>query len=516
MAYRFLKKFRVVLSLVFFLLLLVCFVDTYHLTGQWSDGLLKWQFVPALLSAVTGSVTIILLLVLLTLLFGRVYCSTLCPLGTYQDIVRRIANWFKNKKKRKLKYSKPHHLVRYLLLGVVAVGFVLGSSTLLLKLDPYSNFGRMAANLLRPAVIWSGNALSNTFSAIPFQDYKIFTMSACLFAAAVFIVVTTLSALRGRLYCNSICPVGSLLGVLSKYSLFRLALNSDTCARCMACVKACKGQCIDIKKQEIDHTRCVQCHNCTSACRTQQSIRYQFAYQPLPNPPQRGGSKYPLLGKGEAGGRRLFLGTIGGIAAAGAVRAFTPAWRASSTHTKAITPPGSRGLDHFKRHCTACHACVAGCPSHVLRPAVSEYGLDGFMMPVLDYNKSFCNYACNTCSTICPNGAIIPLSKEEKILTQIGKANFILDRCIVVREETDCGACDEHCPVKAIRMVPFRDGLLIPQLDTSLCIGCGGCEYICPARPDKAIQVIANTEHQQARPVEEDVQEQVEVDDFGF
>jgi formate hydrogenlyase subunit 6/NADH:ubiquinone oxidoreductase subunit I len=120
------------------------------------------------------------------------------------------------------------------------------------------------------------------------------------------------------------------------------------------------------------------------------------------------------------------------------------------------------------------------------------------------------------CATICPNDAIIPLTKEEKILTQIGKATFVLDRCIVVREETDCGACDEHCPVKAIRMVPFRDGLLIPQLDTALCLGCGGCEYICPARPEKAIQVTANAEHQQARPVEEDVQEQVEVDGFGF
>jgi polyferredoxin len=505
--YKFLKKFRVVLSLVFFLLLLICFIDTYHLANRWGDGLLKWQFIPALLGAVTGSAIIFLLLVALTLLFGRVYCSTLCPLGTYQDMVRRVANLFKSKKKRKLKYDKPHHLVRYLILGLVVVSFILGSSTLLLKLDPYSNFGRMAANLLRPAVIWSGNALSDIFSSIPFQDYKIFTVGACLFAAAVFMVVTTLSALRGRLYCNSICPVGALLGLFSKYALFRLTVNSDTCARCMACVKDCKGQCIDIKKQEIDYTRCVQCHNCTSACRNGQSIRYQFAYGKKKATPQQ---------PKDATRRRLFLGTVGGIAVAGAVRAFTPAWRAASTHTKAITPPGSRGLDHFKRHCTACHACVAGCPSRVLRPAVSEYGLDGFMMPVLDYNKSFCNYECNVCSTICPNGAIVPLTKEEKVLTQIGKANFTLDRCIVVREETDCGACDEHCPVKAIRMVHLRDGLFVPQLDTSLCIGCGGCEYICPARPDKAIQVVANAEHQQARPVEEEAQEQVEVEGFGF
>jgi ferredoxin len=505
--YNFLKKSRIILSLVFFLLLLICFIDTYRLAGQWSDGLLQWQFVPALLGSATGGAIILLFLVVLTLLFGRIYCSTLCPLGTCQDIVRRTANLFKSKKKRKLKYSKPHHLVRYLILGLVIISFVLGSSTLLLILDPYSNFGRMATSLLGPAVIWSGNTLSDIFPSIPFQDYKIFTLSTCLFAAVVFITVTGLSALRGRLYCNSICPVGSLLGLLSKYSLFRLTLNSDTCARCMACVKDCKGQCIDIKRMEIDHTRCVQCHNCTSACRTKQSIRYQFAYGEKKTTPQK---------TTDVTRRRLFLGAIGGIAVAGTVRAFTPPWRASSSHSKAITPPGSRGLDHFKRHCTACHACVAGCPSQVLRPAVTEYGLDGFMMPVLDYNKSFCNYECNTCSTICPNDAIIHLTKEEKILTQIGRANFMLDRCIVVREETDCGACDEHCPVKAIRMVHFRDGLYIPQLDTSLCIGCGGCEYICPARPDKAIQVTANAEHRQARPVEEEAQEKVEIDDFGF
>jgi ferredoxin len=488
------------------LLITVCFIDTYHLTDHFADKLLRWQFVPALLGASTGTVLMLVLLLVLTLVFGRVYCSTLCPLGIYQDVVRRIANLFRNKRSRKLKYKKPHHLIRYLILGAVVVFCVLGSTALLLWLDPYSNFGRMATNLFRPAVIGIGNALSETFPTVPYQSYKMFTLGACIAAAVVFLVVTLLGAFRARLYCNTLCPVGSLLGLLSKYSLFRITINSNTCTRCMACTKGCKGQCIDIKNQTVDTTRCVQCQNCVAACPSKQSISYRFAY----------GKREKIEKKTDTVRRRLFLGTVGGIAVAGAVRAFTPALRASSNHTKAIAPAGSRSLDHLKKHCTACHACIAGCPSQVLRPAVTEYGLDGFMMPVLDYKKSFCNYTCNTCSTICPNGAIEPITNEEKILIQIGKAQFTHDRCIVVRDETDCGACDEHCPVKAIRMVPFRDGLLIPQLDTTLCIGCGGCEYICPARPDKAIQVVANTVHQAARPVEEEVQVEVGVDDFGF
>jgi ferredoxin len=504
--YRFLKKFRVVISSVIFLLLLICFIDSYQLINQWSSGLLKWQFVPALLGFATGSAIILIVLLLLTLVFGRVYCSTLCPLGTYQDSVRRISNMFRSKRKRRLSYSKPYNILRYVILGLTVILFILGNATLLLWLDPYSNFGRMATNLLGPVIIAGGNLLSDSFPSIPLQDYGIFTQSTCIAAAVLFIVVTGISIFRGRLYCNSICPVGSLLGVIANYSLFRLSFDTEACTRCHACSRHCKAQCIDVKAQSVDHSRCVQCLNCTVSCNVN-AIRYHFAYN---KKHKREITKIDPLR------RRIFLGALGGVAAAGVARAFTPAFRRSTDNIKAITPPGSISLDNLKYHCTACHACVANCPSEVLRPAIGEYGLDGFMLPVLDYNKSFCNYECIICSTVCPNGAIQLLTKEEKVVTQIGKATFKHERCIVVTDETDCGACDEHCPVKAIRMVPFHDSLLVPELDTTLCIGCGGCEYICPARPHKAIYVVANTVHEKARPVVEEKQNEIDVDGFGF
>jgi ferredoxin len=503
--YRLLKAARVVISLGIFVLILICFVDVYRLTNQWAVGLLKWQLVPALLGAAAGTAAILACLLALTLAFGRVYCSTLCPLGVYQDIVRRISNLFRSKKQRRLKYGKPHHLVRYLTLGAVVVFCILGSSTLLLTLDPYSNFGRMAANLLQPVIIWCGNILSDVFPSVPYQDFRIFTAGTCLFAAIVLVVITVLSAFRGRLYCNTVCPVGSLLGLFSRYALFRFSFDNEACTRCAICVRKCKGQCIDVSAQSVDASRCVQCYNCVTACASK-GIRYRFAYK----------KKRTTVQKKDIVRRRLFIGTLGGIAVAGVTRAFTRPWHTSTSNTKALTPPGSRSLDRFKLYCTACHACVAGCPSKVLRPAVNEYGMDGLMLPVMNYNASFCNYECNVCSQICPNGAITPLTKEEKALTQIGTARFTAERCVVTLNETDCGACDEHCPVKAIRMTPFRDGLLIPQVDTSICIGCGGCEYICPARPEKAIQVMANAVHQTAQPITDDTQDKVEVNDFGF
>lgn len=181
-----------------------------------------------------------------------------------------------------------------------------------------------------------------------------------------------------------------------------------------------------------------------------------------------------------------------------------------------ITPPGSISQEHFQAHCTSCHLCVSKCPSHVLKPAFMEYGLGGMMQPTVFFEKGFCNFDCTVCGDVCPNGAILPLTKEQKHLTQMGKVVFIEENCIVYRDGTSCGACSEHCPTQALSMIPFKDGLTIPHIDTEICVGCGGCEYVCPARPFRAVYIEGNAVQQEAKPFTDNHQEEIQVDDFGF
>ena len=152
----------------------------------------------------------------------------------------------------------------------------------------------------------------------------------------------------------------------------------------------------------------------------------------------------------------------------------------------------------------------------VLRPAGFNFGLEYAFKPHLVFSeKAFCNYNCIICTQICPTGAIQPLTLPEKQITQIGVARFRRRLCIVFTDNTSCGACAEHCPVKAVRMEPYRNGLTIPVLYPELCMGCGGCESICPVRPIKAINVMPNAVHGKAKhPHDEEIN--IDAEDLGF
>lgn len=155
--------------------------------------------------------------------------------------------------------------------------------------------------------------------------------------------------------------------------------------------------------------------------------------------------------------------------------------------------------ERFLERCTSCHLCVAACPTHVLQPALLEYGLAGLLKPRLDYTSAFCNFDCVRCGEVCPDGAIERLALAEKHVTQIGVADFHRARCIVITNGTDCAACSEHCPTKAVSTEPYGDNLRVPVLDQDACIGCGACEYACPAAPVKAIRVTGRRQHGRAR-----------------
>jgi len=154
-----------------------------------------------------------------------------------------------------------------------------------------------------------------------------------------------------------------------------------------------------------------------------------------------------------------------------------------------VAPPGAGDLARFNDLCIACHLCVSACPYGVLQPAMLEYGLSGLLQPYMDYTTGYCSYECNRCGQVCPTGAIRALDLAAKQIAQLGVARFVRDNCIVYTDHTACGACDEYCPTKAVHMVPYRDGLTIPEVRENLCVGCGACENACPARPHRAIYV---------------------------
>lgn len=513
---NYLKGLRVLLAILFFVPILLFFVDFSRVLPDSTHRLLHLQLMPALLGGMVG---LIVFQFLLALVFGRIYCSTICPAGVFQDIINRLFCIGKKKKKgsRRFSYHKPLNRLRYVLLAITVLTAVFGFSGLCLLLDPYSNFGRIAASLFRPVVMWGNNLLADLLMKV--DNYSLFhvtistvTISGLIAATVALLVFIIMTVFRGRLFCNTICPVGAMLSIFSRYSFFRISFDKETCTHCGNCEHTCKAEAIDSKSLTVDTSRCVDCFNCVSSC-AKGSLQYRLQL------PTASSSAQPA----ETNGRRAFLATGATVAAslpiASAIAGGNGEKKMNRKGRKKcppLTPPGSISLERFKDKCTGCQICVVRCPSQVLRPTGLEYGLDYMLKPRLAYISSYCNYECTVCSDVCPTGAIKPLTVEEKTTTQVGIATFFKGRCVVNTEEKDCGACAEHCPTQAVHMVPYKGTLTIPQVNPDLCIGCGGCESICPVRPMRAIIVKPNIEHKFVeRPKEEEVKE-VEVDDFGF
>ena len=523
---NYLKGLRVLLAILFFVPILLFFVDFSGVLPGDIHKLLHLQLMPALLGGMIG---LIVFHFLLALVFGRIYCSVICPAGVLQDIINRLFCIGKKKKKgqRRFAYHKPMNWLRYILLAITAIMAILGFSGLCLLLDPYSNFGRIAASLFRPVVMWGNNIAADLLMKM--DNYSLFhvtistvTVSGLIAASIALIVFIVMTVFRGRLFCNTICPVGALLSIFSRYSLFRISFDKGSCTHCGNCEHTCKAEAIDSKSLTVDTSRCVDCFNCVSSC-AKGGLQYPGKKQEGATADVLATQSSPIEQPAAANSRRTFLATGATIAASlPIVSAIAEDAGKGKKHRKGgkkwppLTPPGSISLERFKDKCTGCHICVVKCPSQVLRPTGLEYGLDYMLKPRLAYISSYCNYECTVCSDVCPTGAIKPLTVEEKVTTQVGIATFFKGRCVVNTEEKDCGACAEHCPTQAVHMVPYKGTLTIPQINPDLCIGCGGCESICPVRPMRAIIVKSNVEHKYVeKPKEEEVKE-VEIDDFGF
>ena len=514
----YLKWLRVFLAIIFFLPVAFFFID---FTGILPDGvghLTKLQIIPAILG---GFVGILVLQTLLAFVFGRIYCSTICPAGVLQDIINRIYCIGRKKKNGKLRFKarKAMNALRYGLVGVTVVLTLFGATNILMILDPYSNFGRIANNLVRPLYKWGNNMAADVL--MHYKNYSLyhvdvtnvpmFSVVAALIALAVFVVMV---AFRGRLFCNTLCPVGAGLSLVSRYSLFRISFDKSTCTNCGICSKGCKAEAIDYKSMSVDASRCVDCFNCMPSC---PKGALSFSYSPSFKAAKECPAPIPSSKEGKSNSRRQFIATSAAVTATiPGISAIANGGGKASAPTMPIIPPGAISLERFKDKCTACHLCVAKCPSHVLRPAGFEYGIDFLLRPHCSFYDSYCNYQCTVCSDVCPTNAISSLTEEMKKTIQIGIAEFNVDICIVKTDNTDCGACSEHCPLQAVRMIPYKGTLTIPEVTPELCVGCGGCESICPVRPERAIIVRAKETHAIIELPEEEEVRDIRVDDFGF
>jgi len=487
-------------KILIFILLSFYFLDFAGILPNEFHALGHIQFIPALLSHNIG---IIAFLVILVLLFGRIYCSAICPMGAFQDIICR---------KKKFAYRKNNPILRWSIVAVCLIFFFLGFTAVIGILDPYSMYGRIVVHLFKPVYMFGNNILASVFGHFgnyAFYKTEIGILSIFSFAVALisFAVVGALAYAKGRLYCNTICPVGTIMGFLSNFSLFKIRIDNAKCTSCGICAKKCKASCIDTKTKTIDYTRCVNCFNCINNC-SRKGISFA--------------ASHPSVDKSKR--KFLFTAIAAPAVLANLANAKTETNTANTANTanatnvsdNVISPPGSVSTERLLKHCSSCHLCVSKCPSHVLKPAFLEYGLGGMMMPKMSFEKGFCNFDCVVCTRVCPNNALLPLSVEQKHQLQVGKVVFTPEICVVHTDGTNCGACSEHCPTQAVKMVPYKNGLTVPSIDVNICVGCGGCEYICPVRPKRAIYVEGNKVHQQARAFDVEKNDEKEINDFGF
>lgn len=457
------KRIRIFIAALFFLGITLLFVGI----GQdWWGWMARIQLLPTVMrvlgGAALGNVAVLCAILLATFVFGRIYCSVICPLGILQDLVIRLRRLFKRKKKTA--FVPERKWLRYGILALAVLCIVLNFQVLIALVAPYSAYGR----IVRAFATLGGNG-----SLVP---------ALLVTAFATLLVVGACAWMWGRAWCNNICPVGTLLGTISRYSLFTIRIDTDKCRDCGSCARECRAHCIDAGAHRVDMSRCVDCFDCLGNCKF-------------------GAISYGLRGAGcstsaeQSRSRRNFLGTIAAVAIPASLSG--KGRRDSSVielkpkqtpqRSERLVPFGAESVEAFYDRCTACQLCVSACPNSVLRPSSDPAH---FLQPVMGYDKGWCRPECNACADACPSGAIRPLEKGAKLSMKIGTAHVNPELCLSANGQERCGNCVKHCPVGAITMLIPDDGELPrPVVMEDICTGCGACEYLCPVRPVSAITV---------------------------
>ena len=483
-----LRKIRTILAAVFFVLITLLFLDFTGTLHHWLGWMAEIQFLPAVMAL---NVVVVVALIALTLVFGRIYCSVICPLGVFQDLLARL-----RRKKNKYSYSKEVKWLRYPVLAVFVLAGVAGIGSLFQLLAPYSAYGRIATMIFQP--IWKlGNNLL-AMVAERMDSYAFYTIDTwmrslpVLIIAAVTLVILAVLAWRGgRTYCNTICPVGTILSFFARFSWLKIRFDVEKCKNCSLCSKNCKAACIDFKSHTVDYSRCVACGNCIDSCKFD-ALKYSPSMQTKKNASVDASKRSFLLASALVSTaamaqkkEKLMDGGLADIEDKVAPQRQTP-----------LTPPGSLSFQNLSTRCTGCQLCVSECPNQVLRPSGDLMHL---MQPTMSYEHGYCRPECTRCSEVCPAGAIKKIDQDEKTSIQIGHAVWIKKNCVVLTDEVECGNCARHCPSGAIEMVPLdhdnEDSPKVPAINEAACIGCGACEYVCPSRPFSAIYVEGHEVH---------------------
>ena len=484
-----LRKIRTILAAVFFVLITLLFLDFTGTLHHWLSWMAKIQFLPAVMAL---NVVVVVALIALTLIFGRIYCSVICPLGVFQDILARL-----RRKKNKYSYSKEVRWLRYPVLVIFVLAGVAGVGSLFQLLAPYSSYGRIATMIFQP--IWKlGNNLlamlaermdSYAFYSI---DTWMRSLPVLIIAVLTMVVLVVLAWRGGRTYCNTICPVGTILSFFARFSWLKIHFDEDKCKNCSLCSKNCKAACIDFKTHSVDYSRCVVCGNCIESCKFD-ALKYVH--------------KSGNQGKSESvdASKRSFLLASALVSTAAFAQKKEKLMdgglaeledKVAPERQTPLTPPGSLSFKNLSTRCTGCQLCVSECPNQVLRPSGDLMHL---MQPTMSYEHGYCRPECTRCSEVCPAGAILKIDQDEKTSIQIGHAVWIKKNCVVLTDEVECGNCARHCPSGAIEMVQLdpndEESPMVPAINEAACIGCGACEYVCPSRPFSAIFVEGHEVH---------------------
>ena len=434
-----------------------------------------------------------LIVILLTLLFGRVWCGWLCPLGTLLD-------WFPIRRweGKRARVSDSWRRGKYILLLTILISALFTNLTLLV-FDPLTILYRTLSTAVWPAldqlitsgeaalfkISFLGPAVSRFDSGVRrvlLPTIPVFYRYAWL-NALFFLGIIGLNGLAPRFWCRYLCPLGGMLGLISKGAVVKCQIEEASCTSCQLCEPVCPTEAIrGGENSRCDHSECIMCLRCQEEC-------------------SQGAVSFPLQPSLSAWhefdpGRREAVTALG--AALVGLGLFQSARPAQRPHPQLIRPPGTLGND-FLSQCVRCGECLAACPTGAIQLSLGESGLEGVWTPILIPRLGYCDYSCHACGQACPVEAIPPLSLEEKREQVIGKAYLDHDRCLAWADNTDCIVCEEMCPLpeKAItlREAEFVDEqgsqrfIQQPYVNRDLCIGCGICEYQCPVPGEAAIRV---------------------------